>query len=56
MMIPRTDLRTAIVVKTVCKLYDETGDITTAMKILARYVTPAVIDRVLQHPDQRRRA
>lgn len=54
MMIARTDLRTAVIVSTVCKLYDETGDITTAMKILSQYVSLSVIDRVLLHPEQRR--
>lgn len=55
MTISRSDLRTAIIVKTVCRLYDETGDITTAMKILAKYVPLSVMDRVLLHPEQRRR-
>jgi hypothetical protein len=54
MTIPRSDLRTAIVVDLTCKLYDETGDIIAAMSVLARCVSLSVLDRVLLHPQNRR--
>jgi hypothetical protein len=54
MTIHRSDLRTTTIVNTVCKLYDETGDITKAMAILAKYVSISVMDRVLLHPELRR--
>jgi len=52
--IPRSDLRTAIMVQTVCQLYDETRDFTTAMNILSGYVSNSVAERVLFHPENRR--
>lgn len=52
---PRTDTRSTTVVRTVCKLFDETGDYATAMNILSSHVSVAVAFRVLFHPEKRRR-
>jgi len=54
MLIPRTDTRTAVIVNTVCKLFDKTGNYATSMNILSQYVSVAVATRVLNHPELRR--
>jgi hypothetical protein len=54
MTIPRSDLRTAIIVHTACKVCDATGDYVRARRLLTKYVSGSVIERVLFQPKNRR--
>jgi len=54
MTIPRSDLRTAILVNSACKVCDATGNYVAARRLLTKHVSSAVISRVLFQPKNRR--